>query len=157
MNKYLKGLTLIELSVALVFALIIILGTLSLTYYGSLDANKSESANTAGRIGNMLLEGWKISGGSPYFNPVEKFGSIINIKQLEDNETVDIETLDNLHGIYEININNTIYRVIFSWKKDADSRVKTLNVTIVWSHKRVKWEPEAGIEVTNLTTYVESN
>ncbi|MBN1795671.1 MAG: hypothetical protein JW804_03275 [Sedimentisphaerales bacterium] len=157
MNKFRRGLTLIELSIALVFAFIMILGTLSLTYHSSLDTNKSEAANTAGRIGNMLLEGWEISGGSPYFDPVEKFSSIINIRQLEDNETIDVTALPNLHGRYEIDINNTIYRVIFSWRKDADSRVKTLNITIAWSHKRVEWQPESGIETTNLTGYVESN
>lgn len=76
-KRRLQGLTLTEVMVTTAILLVAIIGAMGYRYYSTLDTRKADEQITAGRIGLLLLEGWRGSGGraqtDPYnnFNPVD--------------------------------------------------------------------------------------
>ncbi len=58
-----KGLTLIEVMVTILILMIAIVGAMAYRYYSTLDTRKADQQITAGRIGLLLLEGWRGAGG----------------------------------------------------------------------------------------------
>ena len=75
-NVQKRGLTLIEVMIAMGILMFAVIGAMGYRYYSALDTRKADEQITAGRIGQMLLEGWRGGGGrnmgDPYnsFNPV---------------------------------------------------------------------------------------
>ena len=57
------GFTIVEVMVAVAIIAIVALGTLSFQYYSVRDSRSSEAQVTATRLGQLLLEDWKSTGG----------------------------------------------------------------------------------------------
>lgn len=60
--KFKKGLTLIEVMITLLIALIIITAVMGYMYASAINARAADVRITAARIGQLLLETWKITG-----------------------------------------------------------------------------------------------
>ena len=59
-----KGLTLIEVMIAVLISVVIVIGALSYMYACALNARKADVRATASRLGLLLLDAWKNSGGA---------------------------------------------------------------------------------------------
>jgi prepilin-type N-terminal cleavage/methylation domain-containing protein len=63
------GFTLIEVMIAVSIIAVVALGTLCYQYYGVKHSRVSQAQITATRIGQLLLEDWKSTGGDPDYDP----------------------------------------------------------------------------------------
>lgn len=72
-KKNTRGLTLIEVMLAILILGIAVIGAMAYRYYSSLDARIADQQITAGRIGLLLLEGWGGMGGRGPTDPDNNF------------------------------------------------------------------------------------
>ena len=63
------GFTIVEVMVAMAIVIIVALGTLSFQYNNVRQSRTSEAQITAARLGQLLLEDWKSTGGDPDYDP----------------------------------------------------------------------------------------
>jgi type II secretory pathway pseudopilin PulG len=68
-RKFLPAITLIEVMAATAILVISSIGALSYQYHSARDAQKARAQVIATRIGQMLLEDWKSTGGSSNYDP----------------------------------------------------------------------------------------
>ena len=64
-----KGVTLVEVMVALVVALVIAIGMMSYQYAAAMNARKADMRASANRLGLLILDSWKSAKHSYPFNP----------------------------------------------------------------------------------------
>jgi prepilin-type N-terminal cleavage/methylation domain-containing protein len=64
-----KGFTLVEVMVAVAVTIIVALGTLSYQYYGVRHDRLALAQLAATRLGQLVLEDWKSTGGDPDYDP----------------------------------------------------------------------------------------
>ena len=63
------GFTIVEVMVAMAIVIIVALGTLSFQYNNVRQSRTSEAQITAARLGQLLLEDWKSTGGDSEYDP----------------------------------------------------------------------------------------
>ncbi len=68
------GLTLIEIMVALTVIIVGVLGAMMYRYSSALGARKADVQVGAGRVGLLILEGWKGAGGRANYDPEAEIG-----------------------------------------------------------------------------------
>lgn len=69
-KQHLRGLSLIEVQITLVLALITVLGAVHFRYYSATAGTRAEAYNRAAQVGNHILKTWRASGQLASFNPV---------------------------------------------------------------------------------------
>jgi type II secretory pathway pseudopilin PulG len=68
-NSRLHGFTIVEVMLSMAIVIIVALGTMSFQYNGAKPARASEAQIAAARLGQLLLEDWKSTGGDPGYDP----------------------------------------------------------------------------------------
>jgi len=71
--KYKKGLTLIEVMLAVLVLSIAVLGTITYRYYSTLDGRRALIQASAARAAQLLTESWQGTNGSQTYDPVSAF------------------------------------------------------------------------------------
>lgn len=158
-----RGVTLIEILVAMAALAIAVLGTSYFRYYSALDARKANTQIAGTRAGLLLCESWKGLKGAETYDPVAHFGSDLTI--IEDS-TIPFSSGHAITGpavdegfielgTYAVTVNNTTYYAILSWK-DVSTGLRALNIIIVW--ELIGREVTGATDVSrlrsfNLTTY----
>jgi prepilin-type N-terminal cleavage/methylation domain-containing protein len=69
LRKLHRGFTIIEVMIAVAIIIIIALGTMSFQYQGIRHSRLAEAQLSAARLGQLLLEDWKSTGGAADYNP----------------------------------------------------------------------------------------
>ena len=69
-----RGVTLIEIMVAIVVIVVGVLGAMMYRYHSALDARKADVHVGAGRVALLILEGWKGAAGDPTYDPSMEIG-----------------------------------------------------------------------------------
>jgi prepilin-type N-terminal cleavage/methylation domain-containing protein len=69
-----KGLTLIEILVSLLIVAIAVIGAMMYRYYAARNARMADVHADAGRVGLLILEGWKGVAGRLDYNPQTEIG-----------------------------------------------------------------------------------
>jgi prepilin-type N-terminal cleavage/methylation domain-containing protein len=74
MNKFCKnykrdGFSLVEVMISILIIVIVALGTMSFQYHGVKHSRSSEAQIAATRLGQLILEDWKSTGGAAGYNP----------------------------------------------------------------------------------------
>ena len=162
------GLTLIEIMVTIVIIAIGVIGAMAFRYYCALDARKADIHITAGRVGLLLLEGWKGTGGyvtgdpdAVAFNPVGHFGpSFGPSMDISDSNPAGwppgLIDLTGILGSYRIFANRVNYYVTLSYQ-DVEAPAdepRILNVSVAWSRDNSPGGLDSSYKTVNLTTYV---
>ena len=148
------GLTLIEVMVGMVIIIVGVLGAAAYRYYSTLDARKADIHITTARIGSMLLETWKATGGSSDFDPLTEFASELAITT----NSVGLNELSGYNALprYSINIDGSRYIAMLSYQDDATSGLRLLNVRVgqvLQSDGQQYKTVPAPKQVISLTTY----
>jgi prepilin-type N-terminal cleavage/methylation domain-containing protein len=68
-NSRLHGFTLVEVMLSMAIVIIVALGTLSFQYNGVKPSRASEAQIAATRLGQLILEDWKSTGGDSDYDP----------------------------------------------------------------------------------------
>jgi type II secretory pathway pseudopilin PulG len=155
-----NGLTLIEVMVSMLVIMIIVIGAVSYMYASMWNARRAEIRITATRLGQLLLDAWKISG--PVINGVwdveafdptnDDFDSI-----LPDNIGI---TSDGVAGIgnelrgtrYEVTIDGAHYFITLSYRQDLPN-FYLLNACVAWSRDFASSTLESAPHNVWLTSY----
>lgn len=133
-----NGLTLIEVMVSMLVIMIIVIGAVSYMYASMWNARRAEVRITAARIGQLLLETWKVTGpvdingdwNVAAFNPITDFGP-----ELPNNfQAAAIGpggTGGGELGNYQIQIDGVNYFVTLLYNNNSQPRM--LNARVAWN------------------------
>ncbi len=140
--KFLEGLTLIEVIIAMVILVIIAVGALRYQYYAALDARAALAQMTAIRTAQLLADDWKSTGGSAAYNPTNlKLG------------------FTGSNGIYRITVDNLPMYMSLSYNDiehndEAQITLRSITVRVNWRNDhRVPTGPADGASM-GMSTYV---
>jgi prepilin-type N-terminal cleavage/methylation domain-containing protein len=130
-----NGLTLIEVMVSMLVILIIVIGAVSYMYASMWNARRAEVRITATRVGQLLLETWKVTGpvvngvwNVTAFNPITDFGP-----ELPTNfqaTAIDLGGIGVELGDYQIQIDGVHYFVTLLYN---NSQPRMLNARVAWN------------------------
>ena len=138
--KIRKGLTLIEVMVAVTVIIVAIIGSLTFRYFCALDARKSSVQTTAGRLGQLLLEGWSGLGGRAIsdsyniFNPASLSNAASELVIISD-VGPSVPSGFNSFGSYRVTADGAYYYATLSYQDDAANGLRVLNVSVAWPEK----------------------
>ena len=157
-NKHfrrLRGMTLVEVMESILVLSIAVLGASGYRYYSALDVRRADMHTTAARIGMLLCESWRGTGGNESYDPLGHLGSELSIQ--EDLAPAMLRPVDFTPlGYYEVAVDDTTYYAALSWK-DITADIRALNVAVAWSQRD---QGETGIrdadKVFRLTTYTQN-
>lgn len=160
-----KGITLIEVMVSLLVAMIIGIAAMSYMYSCALHAHEADVRITAMRIGQLLLDGWKITGNVNdagawdvlAFDPTsDSFDTSLPAPFL--GTSYGVTGLDNELGRYRIKIDGVYYFATLSYINDnPDSAylipLYRLNANVAWNQKLSSPSLEANYKSIDVTSY----
>jgi type II secretory pathway pseudopilin PulG len=154
------GLTLIEVMVSMLVIMIIVIGAVSYMYASMWNARRAEVRITATRIGQLLLETWKLSGSYDGtgnwswnvtdFNPTDPdFNLSLPYNFSTSSVAFDEEPVGVELGDYEAEVDDKIYFVTLSYR---DDNPYMLNARVAWSMatgtENLQW-----VDVTSYAIY----
>lgn len=127
-----RGVTIVEIMVAIVVILVAIIGAMGFRYYSALDARKADVKITAGRIGSLLLEGWVGTGGQLTYDPVAEYGTDMNISVSATGPAVPtgFTKLDS----FQIVADRANYYATLSYRDSTPTQAGELNIFVAWLH-----------------------
>jgi prepilin-type N-terminal cleavage/methylation domain-containing protein len=151
-----RGVTLIEIIVAMVVIVIAVMGAMGYRYYSILDARKAKVKMTAARVGSMLLENWKGTGGhseagDEYDPELLGYGSRL-ILEHTSTSTAGAPSGFSSFGTYRIAADGSNYLAILSYSDDTATNLRTLNIALAWPQKY----PSGTFTSEDLWTYTQS-
>ena len=129
--KY-RGMTLLEVAIALVLLLTATLGTTAYRYHVSLNTQKAEKQATAARVALLMCESWKGQKGSETYDAVANFNSTLTITTSANGPTVPGGYTEL--ATYQVSLEGINYFVTLSWQQVTAS-LKELNIQVAWGHR----------------------
>lgn len=155
-KKRRRGLTMIEIVVAMVIIVVAVTGAMGYRYYSILDARKARVKITAARVGSMFLESWKGTGGRSVpedaFDPKNfDFGSKLIVSG-SGGTAVGIPGGFIPFGAYAVSTDGSNYYAALSYSDDAGTNLRTLNIAVAWPQKY----PSGAFTSEDLWTYTQS-
>jgi hypothetical protein len=153
------GTTLIEVMMVVLIVMIAVLGAMGIRYYCVTDAKKADVRINATRIGSMLLENWKGTGGASNYDPTSQFSTsgfgskfTINASATGLAAPSGFTSLINKYLIQD-QANKAYYYATLSYKPATVTEPVTLNATMVWRQKYDTGSITTNDRVISLTTY----
>ncbi|MFC1604105.1 prepilin-type N-terminal cleavage/methylation domain-containing protein [Planctomycetota bacterium] len=178
MGKLNKGLTFVEVMVALVIALVIAIGMMSYQYAGAVNARKADMRSTANRLGLLVLDSWKSAKNSYPFNPIDYEpddflkGCGLGLAPLGYYDDLGTDEL-GLPGLstpfksYKVFVNGTWYWVRLTYEDTWPEGgglplmpMRQLNAVVAWSddvtnEDEINYDPMRSIILSKYTTVVQ--
>ena len=130
--KRIKGVSLVEVMLAITITFIGFLGTTSYRYQASFDAKKADIQNSSSQIALLLVEDWRGIKGSDTFDPVSHFSSALAIEKTSSGPAEDADFI--LLGNYKITADSVDYYITLSWKNIQPS-LRALSAIIAYSQR----------------------
>ena len=140
----------VEVMVAASITIIIALGTLCYQYYGVKHSRASQAQVTATRIGQLLLEDWKSTGGDPDYDPLAL--DLGFASPVPANPGHFLITLDN--QTFYIQLAQQLVPIPNNPDPVNGVTLNQLNVTVKWRLDYGLGATTAGDPEVSLTTYV---
>lgn len=108
--------SLVSTIIVIFVILVSLIATSDVRHYVALGARKAASQTTAARIGLMLCESWRGTGGAETYDPVAHLGSdlAITYSTFGPDKPKDF----TLMGNYTITVDGADYYATLSWKDD---------------------------------------
>ena len=126
------GLTLVEVTVAIVVVGVAAVGLSSFRYHAALDARKADVHIVAGRAALLLCEGWRGTAGDTSYDPVTDLSSVITISASGSGPAAPGSFAEL--GKYEIISEGVKYYATLSWQ-DVVAGLRSLSVVIGWDQR----------------------
>ena len=142
-----NALTLIEVMIALLIAIIIVIGVLSYMYACAMNARTADVRITATRVGQLLLETWKFTGHYIY----DESGDNLPYNFVISSLTFDEEPIGDELGDYEVVIDDKTYFITLSYK-DANPYMLTARV-VIWRKNPLSGSISSDDKWIDVTSY----
>jgi type II secretory pathway pseudopilin PulG len=153
-SKKYRAMTLIEIMVVMIIAMILVVGVSGYRYHAALNARKADVRITAARLAACLLNSWKAAGGYSDVDPVS-FGSGLTVSSNAPGPPIPLgfSALDaKVYPNYTIRTNRVHYYATLSYK-DVAGQPRTLNVCVAWMNDYLLWDNAGPYQSLSLTTY----
>lgn len=136
-RKRSRGVTLIEVMVAVLAVIVIVIGAMNFQYYCARDARMADARAMAVRLGLLLLEDWRVDQGVDSYDPQSASPVPPWTEFDDDGGDPGLPGLAYVLGddCYLIRLGGVYYFVKLSYQDDdpeAPRRLRTLNATIAW-------------------------
>jgi len=115
-QKFNRALTLIEIMISLLIVAIAIVGAMMYRYYSASNARLADVHAGAGKVGLLVLEGWKGKAGDLSYDPSSDVGP-----EVLGCDDITIGGIDN--GVYPVQLTGgvkTYYYVRLTYDEDVD-------------------------------------
>ena len=155
-KKIRRGLTLVEVTITMVFLIVLVLGTMGFSYYSAMDARKADIKSSAARLCSAILEDWKGTGGRTDYDAVDSFGTLLDISEIGDKDKVDFSSISNMAGLYHAEVNHANYYIVLWYENPTSVKPQTLNVRVSWMQSYSTWDDSGPKDSVTLSTYVEN-
>jgi prepilin-type N-terminal cleavage/methylation domain-containing protein len=143
------GFTIVEVMVSVAIIIIVALGTLSFQYYCVKNSRSSEAQATATRLGQLLLEDWKSTGGDPDYDP----NSLnLGFTLVTTNNYVTIPPLDN--QTFYIQMAQQLVPIANNPDPVAGVTLQQLSVTVSWRKDYGNGAVSSSDPTLTFTTFV---
>ena len=144
-----SGLTLIELMVAILLLAIAVIGAMGFRYFCAMDARRADVQMTGARLGWMLLENWKASGGDTTYVPL--IPGLTITPGPGPAKPADFTQ----HQSYHVLVNGAHLYATLSYKNATPTEARKLNVNVAWLYRYQQWDGTPPYKTVGLTTYME--
>jgi prepilin-type N-terminal cleavage/methylation domain-containing protein len=144
------GFTLVEMMISAAIIIIVALGTLSFQYQNVKNSRISEAQVTATRLGQMLLEDWKSTGGDPTYDATSLgLGFANTTPPIALNYII---TLDN--QTFNFKMTSQLVNILNNPDPVAGVTLQQLIVTVSWRKDYGSGAVSGSDPTLTLTTYV---
>ncbi|HUT28310.1 MAG TPA: prepilin-type N-terminal cleavage/methylation domain-containing protein [Sedimentisphaerales bacterium] len=152
-NKRTKGMSLIEVMLAVLILAISVVGASAYRYYSTLDARRADMQSAAARIGMLLCENWRGVRGSESWDPAAHLGSELTMSPITSPpQSLGFSDFTTL-GAYTVTVDGINYYTGLCWK-DVSTDLRALNVVVAWSQRDTGGTINDADKLFKLTTYV---
>jgi prepilin-type N-terminal cleavage/methylation domain-containing protein len=142
-SKSREGFTLVEVMLAVAVTVVVALGTLCYQYYGVQHSRAADAQVTGTRVGQLVLEDWKSTGGDQDYDP-----AALGLGFTTTSPENYIITLDN----------QTFYVQLVRNDIDQDTvagvTLREIKVLVRWRKDYARGAISGSDPLINLTTYV---
>ena len=164
-RRFARAVTLIEVMAAISILLISAMGALSYQYFSAKDAQKARAQVIATRIGLLLLEDWKSTGGSKEYNPQTLGLGFSSPLPIPSHFSMGVGVGDAAplrDAVHDITVDDVPMMVMLTWVDVAQDDVsgvmlRQLNIEVqfgaTWQDETIKKQYE-GLKPVILTAYV---
>ncbi len=141
-----RGFTLTEVMASVAIIVVVALGTMGYQYHNVKFSRASKAQITGTRIGQLLLEDWKSTGGDPTYDPTSLGLGFATTLFGESGDYVI--TLDNQAFYIQLQQNDIDQDTV------AGVTLRQVRVIVRWRKDYVRGAVSAGDPEVSLTTYV---
>ncbi len=127
-----KGMSLIEVMIAIAVLAVVMVGSLMHRYYTTLDEKEAEEQTAAARIATLLCESWRGVKGAEDYDPVAHLSPELRIVLVTSTNTESVYSKSigfNLLGRYAVALEGQKYHVGLAWK-DVNTNLRALRVVV---------------------------
>ena len=132
-----KGMSLIEVTIAIAVLTVVMVGSLVHRYYTILDEKEAEEQTAAARIATLLCESWRGVKGAEDYDPVAHLSPDLRIVSVTSTNTEPVYSYSdddfNLLGRYAVSMEDQKYHVALAWK-DVSTNLRALGVVVNRRH-----------------------
>ena len=151
-----RGFTLVEVAVSILLVMTIIVAAISVRYLAVKQARRGDAYNTAGKLGQMLLEGWRSSGAPATYDPIARFAGqtviVITTTTMAPPAPTGFLTL----GRYQVVLDNVNYYVTLAYINEDPSMTQqpaVLHAVVGFRHNYQAASVATSGNYVRLTTY----
>ena len=150
-----RGFTLVEVALSILLVTVIVLAAMSVRYLAVKQARRGDAYNTAGKLGQMLLEGWRSSGAPNTYNPITRFAGqtaiVITTSTMAPPAPSGFTTL----GRYQVVLDNVNYYVTLAYINEnvMTQQPAVLHAVVGFRHNYEAASVATSGNYVRLTTY----
>lgn len=146
-----RGLTLVEVMISILLIAIVIVAALGARYLAVKQARRADAYNTAGRLGLLLLEGWRSTGVHSAYDPAARFSGQMTITGGAGGPAAPtgFTTLDTYHVVQD----NVNYYATLAYIDETTTAPAVLHVTVGFRHQYQAGTIAETDNFVRLTTY----
>jgi len=150
-----RGFTLIEVAISILLVMTIVVAAISVRYLAVQQARRGDAYNTAGKLGQMLLEGWRSSGAPATYDPIARFAGqtviVITTTTMAPPAPTGFTTL----GRYQVVLDNVNYYVTLAYINEdvMTQQPAVLHAVVGFRHNYQAASVATGANYVRLTTY----
>jgi len=154
------GTSLIEVSVSILLVTVVILGALMVRYHAVKQAVRGDAYETAARVGQLLLEGWRSTEWDAY-DPNDRFPDQLMFQEAVDGPDVTadgFELYTSPSGVthYEAILNNRHYYATLGYMDpvgtEGAEKPRVIHVSVGFLNGYSAWDTAANINYVKLTS-----
>lgn len=155
-RRYLRAFTVLEVVISILIIMVLVNGVLGYQYFSTRDVRLSEVQASASRLGLLLLESWKGSGGIGTFDPLAEFSSELTMETLAEGPDVpeDEGAVFVKLGSYGVQMENTYFFITLSKAEATEQEPAILSAVIAWKKDYSSGELDGTESAVRFSSFV---